>query len=114
MAKITITADTETGEIVCDVGGKMLENMSSCELYATSIYDYETDTQKQICRFNGRMKPVKENGVTVFQSAMASVNPEAATYINSGKYKEIVDGVIIVNDISAVSSDIAKAMNIKF
>ena len=114
MAKITITADTETGEMNCDVGGKMLENMVSCELYATSIYDYDTDTQKQICRFAGRMKPQKENGVTVFQSAMASVNPEAATYINSGKCQEIVDGIIVVNDVSAVSSDIAKAMNLKF
>ena len=114
MAKIVITADTETGDISCDVNGTKLNDLVSCELYTTSIYNYDTDTQKQVCRFNGRMKPQKENGVTVYQSAMASINPEAASYISSGKCKEITDGIIVINDTKAVSDDIAKAMKIKF
>lgn len=114
MAKVTIVADTETGEISCDVNGKVLDNVSDCSLYSTSRYDYDSGKEKPCARFYASMKPVKEDGVTTYMSAQATVNPEAEAHINSRKCEFLTDDVILIKDHSKVSNDIAKALKVIF
>ena len=113
MAKITIVADTELATIECDVNGKKLDNLRSCEIYKTSMYDYEEGKEKTLCRFYANMDPKKEDGVTIHMSAQASKNPEAKDAIEKGKAEFLADDVVIIQNNSIVSNDIAKALNVK-
>lgn len=114
MAKVTIVADTETGEITCDVNGKMLDNVSDASVYCTSRYNYDSGKDVPCARFYASMKPVKEDGVTTYISAQATINPEAESHINSRKCEFLTDDVILIKDHSKVSNDIAKALKTKF
>lgn len=110
MAKVTISADTQTGEMECHIDGKAMENVTGCELYHSERYDSEAGKYVPCVGMSMRMKPMKENGVVYNMTAYASEHPKAVAAINKKTAEFISEDVVIIPDYSSLQSDISKAL----
>ena len=110
MAKITINADTMTGELECHIDGKAMANVSGCEVYMSERYDQDNGKYVPCVGMSMRMKPTKENGVVYNMTAYASEHPKAIAAINKKTAEFIAEDIVVVPDYSALASDISKAL----
>lgn len=110
MAKITMSADTMTGEMECHIDGKAMLDVYGCELYHTERYDQASDKYVPAVGMSMRMKPTKENGVVYNMTAYASEHPKAIAAINKKTAEFIAEDIVVIPDYSALSSDISKAL----
>lgn len=110
MAKVTISADTLTGEMECHIDGKAIENVTGCELYLSSKYDYESGKETPCVGMSMRMRPTKENGVVYNMTAYASEHPKAIAAINKKTAEFLSDDIVLVPDYTVLASDISKAL----
>jgi hypothetical protein len=110
MAKVTISADTMTGEMECHIDGKAMENVTGCDLYRTERYDNATDKYVPAVGMSMRMKPTKENGVVYNMTAYASEHPKAIAAINKKTAEFIAEDVVVIPDYTALASDVSRAL----
>lgn len=106
MAKITITADTQTGSIEAMCDDKKIEGIMDCNVYSTTRWDSEAQMDKACCGIEMRMRPVKESGMTYYMTA------RAAHQLKDGEsvHGRVGDDIVILRDSGVVANDIAKAL----
>jgi len=110
MAKVTINADTSSGEMEVHIDGKAVDSVVGCNLYASERWDSDANKYMPAVGMEMRMKPVKENGVVYHMSAYASEHPKAIAAINRKTAEFLTEDIVLVPDHSVVSADFAKAL----
>lgn len=109
MAKISISADTLTGEMECHIDGKAIESVVGCNLYVSERWDESQGKYVPSCGMDMRMKPVKENGVTYHMSAYASNHDKAVAAINKRTAEFISEDVVLIKE-NTLQNDIMNAL----
>lgn len=110
MAKISINADTMSGDMECFIDGKAVEAVVGCHLYASEKWDSDASKYVPCVGMEMRMKPMKDNGVTYNMSAYASTHEKAVAAINKKTAEFISEDVVMIKDLSSVHNDIANAL----
>lgn len=80
MAKVVITGDTETNEVVVTINGKTVEKVYSADVYRRK--DYDTGEMKLSVSVSSEWKDDK--GVRTFMNVCAAKSPEGKVAKYSG------------------------------
>lgn len=110
MAKVTINADTQTGDMECHIDGKAMESVVGCSLYASERWDADAQKYMPAVGMEMRMKPVKDNGVVYNMTAYASNHEKAVAAINRKTAEFLTEDIVLIPDTSVISADFAKAL----